>query len=638
MLLSLLSAQLALVVVLLAYLSYHYRFIRMAVYYVVVTLLTVVLVLYGKMELRLLVLISVLTGLLARYASAIVPAVVYLVEEYKKTLADQPVYFGPRNWVPDDANLVEIPDYHCALYPDECGEIGKPTVTSWFDAFFKQVFGAVGTFWQEFGFLFCIVAGFTASFWYVVWLVRWMRARRHRLRRGYEEILEMVDLAAMTPEKMAVGSTFVSGTNPKFQCEVYVAVDGGNFTYAGQAFRVGDNLWTAWHVVSEADEIKLVNPKIEKSLTLTRKDFNHVDGDVAIAKLGNSMSLLGLKSGKLAGATIDKGAAAFVEITAGNKRSFGLLTPHKAFGFAIYSGSTVAGFSGAPYVVNNTICGMHLGHQSVNLGYDAAYLKMLENSMNEATEDYLLDLTKRYGRKDFEIHNSPYNPDEVRVRYNGKYFLMDRDQAHKIEIAMQDEEADYDYGVVDTQTGYVGRRLQRKMNRAQKKMMDDELYGYNDGYEFETAVVPDQAPDVMYEDQGNGSRAPATSSLAASAGALGRDLAPVIVPSDVMQKQLQIPTLNMPKDLDRLVTNLPAQTHVQPNPALNSTVSDQELNWIKQVVENLVMERKRVSSKKHQMRKNEKKSSMQPSKRIENGASTSQRSTTSTETTGSRNA
>lgn len=92
-------------------------------------------------------------------------------------------------------------------------------------------------------------------------------------------------------------------------------------------------------------------------------------------------------------------------------------------------GSTIRGFSGAPYYLNKTIFGMHLGGSVENLGYEGAYLlSVLRPSKTivrkqESSDDWLIEQAERNLRFDYE--RSPYDPDEYRVKMNGRYHLVD---------------------------------------------------------------------------------------------------------------------------------------------------------------------------------------------------------------------
>lgn len=475
----------------------------------------------------------------------------------------QEPFIGPEEAFPGQARDKVYDLYSCEdLTEEECGPVVEKLPPSLLDIlmenfweYYRHALKQAGYFWSSFGVYFAM--GFLALLliWAALQLLRWLWGKQHKLRRGYQSVLEVTKLQEFFPEKMAPGSQFLPSGGVKFQVEVHCSLDGGPFVYSGQAFRVGKNLWTAWHVISDADEVKLINPMTKQEMLLdgptrTTSLFVHVEGDIAIAPLGDKLSMLSIASARFAPAALDGRSAAFVEIHARNQRSMGLLTPHTAFGYAVYSGSTIAGFSGAPYMVNKVVCGMHLGHMSVNLGYDAAYLSMIEGNFekalglqmtNESTEDWVYEqIGKMRSRgKKFDWSRSPYDPDEVRIRIGGRYFVVSSD------VLEEPEDDFYD---------------------------SNPMYNF---YEGEADKGPDVAPavlDVVYNDQGNGSMAPAPKSV--SAGADGNESqVNVVAPTQTMQSVYQIATLNLSKDLETLVTNLPVSTPAQQEDLLKSIQS-----------------------------------------------------------------
>lgn len=474
----------------------------------------------------------------------------------------QEPFIGPEEAFPGQARDRAYDLYLCEeLELDECGLVPEKIPLSWLEGaqdWIVQNSWVVWNYlvvqWRSFGAPLAVILFFAIWAWVILQIVKYFRSKQHKLERSCQSVLEKAKLQEFFPEKMAPGSHFLPTAGNKFQVEVHCSLDGGPFIYSGQAFRVGKNLWTAWHVVSEADEIKLINPNTKQEMLLdgpTKRTslFVHVEGDIAVAPLGDKLSTLSLASAKFAAAALDGRTAAFVEICARGQRSMGLLTPHTAFGYAVYSGSTVAGFSGAPYVVNKVVCGMHLGHMSVNLGYDAAYLSMIERTFEkalgittESTEDWVYEQIGRMksrGKK-FDYSRSPYDPDEVRVRIGGRYYVVSAD-------VMRNEEEDDDYNPMED---YYGEAAERR---------------------------PDVAPaifDVVYKDQGNELMAPAPKNVSAGASGEGSQVN-VVAPTQTMQSVYQTATLNLSKDLATLVTNLPASTPVQQEDLLNSIQNGQ---------------------------------------------------------------
>lgn len=233
-------------------------------------------------------------------------------------------------------------------------------------------------------------------------------------------------------ERMVTGSQmeFVR-ENPRFQVEIHVKRDGV-FHKSGQGFSTQFGIFTALHVVEEANEVLVVGPTGEVKVEASR--FLHLEGDVCLLKVTKELAKLGVSQGKLVEMVTSLKAGLIVKTQAYGQRSMGQLKPDEGFGLCVYEGSTIKGFSGSPYHVGNHIFGMHIGSSGVNMGYQAAYLYMLAKHFNEDTEDYLYDEIMN-SEEEYQWQRSPVNPDEVRVQFKGKYFLVDRELIYKLRRA-----------------------------------------------------------------------------------------------------------------------------------------------------------------------------------------------------------
>lgn len=427
----------------------------------------------------------------------------------------------------------------------------------------------------------------------------------NRMRRQYQEITEAIELSSFVPEKFAPGSSFIDIKDnqlPGCQASVLVSTGGGPFVYAGQAFRVDDKIYTAWHVISSAEEVKLHTPRSDKFHLVPKESFSVVHGDIAVADLDvNTLSKLGLSSAKFSQASISgiNQISAFVEIHAMNKKSMGLLTPHDSFSYVTYSGSTIGGFSGAPYLVNKTVYGMHIGHQSVNLGYDGAFLSLLHDAamvngkriVNESTVDFLFDAFKKRGKKSFKFSRSPYDPDEYFVRLDGKYYQVSEDDIHRMQGL-----------VFDDQFGWISKEDEILFNR--ESALENTVVSVISDMVEDGVLAP---RDLVYKDSGNGLQA--STSNFASVGADGHaSLAHVVVPTNVMQKLYPTPSSGFPTQLNNLVTQLPASMPVQQSVASSSTqkdpTSDQTIDLTRVTLETRqALEKRRLKLKQRKERK-----------------------------------
>lgn len=263
------------------------------------------------------------------------------------------------------------------------------------------------------------------------------------------------------PEKMVPGSEFSVSPPPPFQAQILVQIDG-EWVKNGNGVKLADCFLTSGHVIRGFDKIRVKSLFKEEDLDVDR--FEEV-GCFDLMRV-KAKALANMPSAKLN--TVAPGASGdFVYINDGHQQSIGLVSENpNVFGSVIYSGSTKAGFSGSAYFVNKMISGIHVGASSVNMGACAAYvaflLKRLDSSVvkPEDSEDFLKKLFKK-GVK-HTAHRSMYDPDEVDIKINGKYYRMNADEYY----AMQDNDVpdeipdDRDYG--DSEDQWVHRGKSRR--------------------------------------------------------------------------------------------------------------------------------------------------------------------------------
>lgn len=230
-----------------------------------------------------------------------------------------------------------------------------------------------------------------------------------------------------TPEKVRSESKFEPSTTlPGFQAPVWASLDGENFYPKGQGFRHHDIFITARHVIEDTKFIRIVgfdNNYVDVSTDL----FEDMDLDITYVVLTQvQLSKLRLCSAKFANVVPATGI--FCSVSAFGQRSYGMVKPHTAFGYVEYTGSTIGGFSGAPYYSGRTVFGMHVGGDSKNIGFDITYI----NSMfgDEDSAEWLIGQIDRY--KEFEGEQSPFNSDDYFIRVGGIYHMVDYETYDKI--------------------------------------------------------------------------------------------------------------------------------------------------------------------------------------------------------------
>lgn len=175
-------------------------------------------------------------------------------------------------------------------------------------------------------------------------------------------------------ESAQPGSPIVDIKDPKFQFMVTDAAAGTPFVY-GRGCRMSlngqDCLVTAAHVLSELpDDIGLRGPG--GAIVVKRNDFKLLPNiDIAYLPYTSVHSVLALAKAKTA--SPQQGQMACV--SASGKGSFGVISEAPFFGRIYYTGSTRAGFSGAPYYLGNIVYGIHLGSAgNANFGVEIGFI------------------------------------------------------------------------------------------------------------------------------------------------------------------------------------------------------------------------------------------------------------------------
>nr|APG75627.1 hypothetical protein 1 [Hubei mosquito virus 2] len=227
---------------------------------------------------------------------------------------------------------------------------------------------------------------------------------------------------------------------PGFQAAVLVSLDGITYRENGQCFWVDEGLVTAAHVVEGYDYCCIYRDEKHK-IEVPSSVFETGQGDYACCRDPIKITQkVGLSKAKLAGVGLEKGSGISANIVARGKRSIGFLDQHPQFGFVTYSGSTTSGFSGAPYHLGRTILGMHLGADSVNMGYEAAFLKtelrpsrVIKKLVDLKKEDSASWLVEHLGREDeIQYWQSPFDPSEYKLKIGNMYHIVDNEVLKEI--------------------------------------------------------------------------------------------------------------------------------------------------------------------------------------------------------------
>lgn len=177
---------------------------------------------------------------------------------------------------------------------------------------------------------------------------------------------------------------------------------------------------TAKHVV-EGDKVRLTTKTEVVEVPIDKiTELEMID-----AVLIKDVVVPGVAQAKLAAGALADGLHLQVEICNGTQKSYGPLKTSQVFGEVLYSGSTVAGFSGAPYFAGRFVYGMHVGASSVNFGYEASWLKTVAIK-EEDSDQFFLDKIMKGDLLQYK--RSPYDPDEVFIRTGRGYAVLDAER------------------------------------------------------------------------------------------------------------------------------------------------------------------------------------------------------------------
>lgn len=231
-------------------------------------------------------------------------------------------------------------------------------------------------------------------------------------------------------ERAMKGSELIPAQQlPSFQCFIHRAVGGEAREFLGMGFRIENAILTAYHVLAGYDQF-VITTNMSSMVVEADKARGFPMEDVAYFLLEErDFSMLGMAKASLLEHAVPDDHPIYCQIFGpGTPVSYtmGTVESAKNFGKVVYSGSTGKGFSGSPYIIHKQVVGMHLGAGVLNLGVDAAFLRMLLSTLPEDTEDWLMQELERdvlKGKK-VEWRHSPGDPEEVFVKRQGRYFTM----------------------------------------------------------------------------------------------------------------------------------------------------------------------------------------------------------------------
>lgn len=251
-------------------------------------------------------------------------------------------------------------------------------------------------------------------------------------------------------ESMMHGSTFVHAKAPSCQANLVTQV-AGREVYIGVAFVMHCGpmqvLLTAGHntdLISESWEVQGITGVLSGKSSDWKLLPNY---DVAYKVLSVvEASTLGLKTAK--SGAVGMRDTTVVKCTASAKQSVGEIRNSGTCGLVEYDGSTLKGFSGAPYLIGNTVFGMHVaGTKRKNIGISSGLISLMVQKMEsvqlEASEDFYMDEIKQMTKSgQFAwTYSHPLEHDEVIfMDRKGKYHTVDADWFDTLDIEYRERE------------------------------------------------------------------------------------------------------------------------------------------------------------------------------------------------------
>lgn len=201
-------------------------------------------------------------------------------------------------------------------------------------------------------------------------------------RRGNRQMVVRKSKSMLSPESIRAESELTARTVPP--CQVTLAMKNGDaLEPVGCGIRTQYGIWTLDHVIANLDRIWLIKGEKQVELDLKKIQMTHFALESVCLKVSeNDMSTLGLQVAKFG--PLPKDGKLVIITGPYGQGSMGRLIRTR-FGCAEYDGSTTAGFSGAPYMYNNTVVGVHAFGGKVNGGSEILYLKAM-HGINESID------------------------------------------------------------------------------------------------------------------------------------------------------------------------------------------------------------------------------------------------------------
>lgn len=241
-----------------------------------------------------------------------------------------------------------------------------------------------------------------------------------------------------TLESVRDGSEETALSTPK--CQVLIGqMRDGIFEAHGCGVRMQTFLVLPDHVYSYANAdtgrtFVMGRQKNSKGIEISNKDFITIDTDLIAVELSDTeWSTIGASVQAICHDIVESGSYSAIVGARGLGTLDVLRHDSRVFGRVVYNGTTRGGYSGAPYMVNNRIAGIHQSGGAVNGGYSASYVWVTLNAMlnrkEEDTADWITKVLKENRR--IEVDDGWHDLETLRIKIGGKYAIVTREAAAK---------------------------------------------------------------------------------------------------------------------------------------------------------------------------------------------------------------
>lgn len=330
-------------------------------------------------------------------------------------------------------------------------------------------------------------------------------------------------------EKAVAGSELINSPAPDFIGTVYTETAGVK-SRQGVFFRVADHLYLVKHTILGADKVWL---KYKNEVILLEGVLEDIDLDFVRVRYA-PFSGWQMGSGKF----VKRSTPTFAQVHNGDVLTMGEVKAAPTVGYVTYSGSTLPGFSGAPYYVGKHIVGIHMGAGAVNLGLDGAHVASLISGVFRAEGEAAFTTDPQELYKEMMMKGDEM---EYRIMANGAY-----------QVRMGGHYRTYDEETFDRISGRVAKR--------------------SGGVAYDAEAV---GATFTYQDSENYQEPAATVTEAAGPSSIEPHLSVLLMS---MQETLQTVS-NRLASLEKVSTNGPEQTPAQRSSASRSIQPSPEISW-----------------------------------------------------------